>query len=97
MKQHIETMRVSLAGEIRAEIFKWKTIYLNFAFTRSQSLPSIMIQSETLITRTALAKREMEIQQLLRQMTTDGLADSPVYLKLKQELADLKSKMIQIP
>lgn len=90
-------MRLQPASEIRAEIFKWKTICLNFAFTDLKFLPPIMIQSETLTTRTALTKREMEIQQLLRQMTTDGLEDSPVYLKLKQELTELKNKLIQIP
>jgi hypothetical protein len=54
-----------------------------------------MIHSDTKLDRFTLQKREMEIQQLLRQMKADKLHDSPVYQKLKQELSDLKNKLIQ--
>ncbi len=54
-----------------------------------------MIHSDTKPNRLTLEKREMEIQQLIRQMKSDQLHDSPVYQKLKQELTELKNKLIQ--
>ena len=54
-----------------------------------------MITSDAKPDRSALQKREMEIQQLIRQMKSDQLHHSPVYQKLKQELTELKNKLIQ--
>ena len=59
--------------------------------------PHTMIKSDTRPDRATLEKREMEIQQIMRQMKSDELHNSPVYQKLERELLELKNKLIQIP
>ena len=46
------------------------------------------------VDRALLEKRESELQQLIRQMKSDQLHESPVYQKLEQELSELKTKLI---
>jgi hypothetical protein len=48
----------------------------------------------TKVDKASLEKRESEIQRLIRQMKSDELHRSPVYLKLEKELSELKTKLI---
>ena len=54
-----------------------------------------MIESARTSGRVALEKRESEILRIMRQMKSDKLQQSAVFTKLKQELQELKLKMIQ--
>jgi hypothetical protein len=44
--------------------------------------------------KTALRKREIELQKIIRQMKQDNLHSSPVYKNLEQELENVKNKLI---
>jgi hypothetical protein len=70
-------------------------IYSIFATTEPEPKQLHMTKPEP-TDRAALARRESEIQGLIRQMKLDQLENSPVYQKLEQELLALKNKLIQI-
>ena len=44
--------------------------------------------------KAALRKREEELQKIIRQMKQDDLHTSPVYKNLEQELASVKTKLV---
>ena len=44
--------------------------------------------------KAALRKREEELQKIIRQMKQDELHTSPVYKNLEQELASVKTKLV---
>lgn len=52
------------------------------------------MKSDTKVDRATLEKREVEIQNLIRQMKLDHLHKSPVYKHLEHELSELKMKLI---
>ncbi len=52
------------------------------------------MKSNTKVDRASLEKREVEIQNLIRQMKLDRLHQSPVYKNLELELSELKNKLI---
>ena len=84
-----------------AQAFKKKITFLNLSDLLSDklagpnpNLPSTM-KSTTKVDRASLEKREVEVQNLIRQMKMDHLHQSPVYKNLEQELSELKSKLIR--
>jgi hypothetical protein len=44
--------------------------------------------------KTALKKRETELQNIIRQMKKDNLHSSPVYKNLEQELESVKTRIV---
>ncbi|MFZ6013546.1 MAG: hypothetical protein ACOYXT_24605 [Bacteroidota bacterium] len=44
--------------------------------------------------KSALRKREMELQRIIRQMKLDNLNRSPVYKNLEQELELVKNQLV---
>jgi hypothetical protein len=47
--------------------------------------------------KAALRKREEELQKIIRQMKQDALHTSPVYKNLEEELASVKTKLVNQP
>jgi hypothetical protein len=47
--------------------------------------------------KAALRKREEELQKIIRQMKQDELQTSPVYKNLEEELASVKTKLVNEP
>jgi hypothetical protein len=47
--------------------------------------------------KTALRKREEELQKIITQMKQDDLHTSPVYKSLNEELATVKTKLVGEP
>jgi hypothetical protein len=47
--------------------------------------------------KAALRKREEELQKIIRQMKQDELQTSPVYRSLEEELASLKTQLVEQP
>jgi len=45
------------------------------------------------VMKQALRQRELELQQLIRQMKSDRLNNSSVYKNLERELQDIKEKL----
>jgi hypothetical protein len=50
------------------------------------------MKPDPLALKNALKKRELELQNIIRQMKQDNLHTSPVFRNLEQELETLKSK-----
>ena len=47
--------------------------------------------------KAALRKREEELQKIIRQMKQDELHTSPVYKNLENELANVKTQLVNQP
>lgn len=47
------------------------------------------------VMKQALRQRELELQQLIRQMKSDRLNNSSVYKNLERELQDIKEKLTE--
>ena len=47
--------------------------------------------------KAALRRREEELQKIIRQMKQDELQTSPVYKNLEEELASVKTKLVNEP
>ena len=47
--------------------------------------------------KAALRKREEELQKIIRQMKQDELHTSPVYKNLEEELATVKTQLVDQP
>lgn len=50
---------------------------------------------EIKVMKQALRQRELELQQLIRQMKSDRLNNSSVYKNLERELQDIKEKLTE--
>jgi len=53
------------------------------------------MNSDTKADKASLERREIEIQNLIRQMKLDRLHKSAVYKNLERELSELKNKLIR--
>jgi hypothetical protein len=51
------------------------------------------MESQDKAIKTALQRRQLEIQLLIRQMKLDQLYNSRVYKNLEQELTEIKSRL----
>lgn len=55
------------------------------------------MKPDPLAMKSALRKREEELQKIIRQMKQDNLHSSPVYRNLEQELATVKTQLTNPP
>lgn len=71
----------------------WSCTFYNKLRLANKTHRSFLMKPDPLKMKHALRKREIVLQQIIRQMKQDELHSSPVYRNLEQELESLKTQL----